>query len=66
VAPVRDAARERLARRAALGPEAADPQLRKAAEQLGLDAHETEAVLGHDGDVLAAGRALAKLSGGRS
>lgn len=65
VAPVRDAARERIARRAALGPEAGDPQLRKAAEQLGLDARETDAVLGHSEDVLAAGRALAKLTGGR-
>jgi hypothetical protein len=65
-APVRDAARERLARRAALGPEAGEPQIRKAAEQLGLEADEAEAVLGRNPDVLAAGRALAKLSGGRS
>ena len=65
-APVRGAARERLARRAALGPEAGEPQIRKAAEQLGLEPDETEAVLGRNPDVLAAGRALAKLSGGRS
>lgn len=64
--PVRHAARNRLARRGALGPEAGEPQVRKAAEQLGLDPGETEAVLGHNRDVLAAGRALAKLSGGRS
>jgi hypothetical protein len=64
--PVRGAARERLARRAALGPEAGEQQIRKAAEQLGLEPAETEAVLGHNPDVVAAGRALAKLSGGRS
>ena len=62
VAPVRNAARERLARRASLGPEAGEPQMRKAAEQLGLEPDETEAVLGHNPDVLAAGRALARLS----
>ena len=62
VAPVLGAARERLARRAALGPEAGEPQMRKAAEQLGLEPDETEAVLGHNPDVLAAGRALARLS----
>lgn len=65
-APVRQAARERIARRAALGPEAGEPQLRRAAQQLGLEPDETEAVLGHNPDVLAAGRALARLSGGRS
>jgi hypothetical protein len=62
VAPVRAAARERLARRAALGPEAGEPQLRRAAEQLGLEADETDAILGRNPDVLAAGRALARLS----
>jgi hypothetical protein len=66
VAPVRHAARERLAQRAALGPEAGDAQLRRAAEQLGLEPDEAEAVLGRSADVLAAGRALARLSGGRS
>jgi hypothetical protein len=65
VAPVRNAARERLARRAALGPEAGEPQLRRAAEQLGLEPDETEAILGRNQDVIAAGRALAHLSGGR-
>ena len=64
VAPVRDAARARLVRRAALGPEAAEPQLRRAAEQLGLPADEADAVLGRNPDPLAAGRALARLSGG--
>jgi hypothetical protein len=63
---VRHAARERLAQRAALGPEAGEPQLRRAAEQLGLAPDEAEAVLGRSADVLAAGRALARLSGGRS
>jgi hypothetical protein len=62
IAPVRAAARERLARRAALGPEAGEPQIRQAAEGLGLQPDETEAVLGHNPDVLAAGRALARLS----
>ena len=65
-APVRTAARERLARRAALGPEAGDQQLRRTAEQLGMPPDETEAVVGTSGDVLAAGRALARLSGGRT
>lgn len=63
-APVRNAARERIARRAALGPDAGEPQLRAAAEHLGLSEQETEAVLGRNPDVLAAGQALAKLSGG--
>jgi Domain of unknown function (DUF4350) len=64
-APVRDAARERLARRAALGPEAGDHQLRRTAEHLGMPPDETEAVVGNSGDILAAGRALARLTGGR-
>ena len=63
-APVRHAARDRIARRAALGPEAGEAQLRAAAGHLGLTPEETEAVLGHDPDVVTAGRALAKLSGG--
>lgn len=62
IAPVRAAACERLTRRAALGPEAGEPQIRQAAEQFGLESDETEAVLGHNPDVLAAGRALARLS----
>jgi hypothetical protein len=64
--PVRRAARERLARRAAIGSEPGDLQLRRAAQHVGLEADETEAVLGTNPDVLAAGRALAKLSGGPS
>jgi hypothetical protein len=60
--PVRRAARERIARRAALGPEAGEQQLRAAAEHLGLTPEETDAVLGPGGDVVAAGRALARLS----
>ncbi|HEX8052819.1 MAG TPA: DUF4350 domain-containing protein [Thermoleophilaceae bacterium] len=66
VTPVRDAARERLTRRAALGPEAGEPQLRRAAEHLGLQPDETDAILGRNSDPLAAGRALARLSGGRT
>jgi hypothetical protein len=61
-APVLDAARRRLARRAALGPEAGEQQLRLAAQQFGLEADEIEAVLGRNPDVLAAGRALSRLS----
>jgi hypothetical protein len=60
--PVRSAARERIARRAALGPEAGEPQMRAAAEHLGLAPEEIEAVLGRNPDVIAAGRALARLS----
>ena len=65
VEPVRAAARERLARRAALGPNAGEAQLRQAAHHFGLPEDEAEAVLRPDGDTLAAGRALARLSGGQ-
>ena len=45
---------------------AGEPALREAAARLGLDAAETEAVLGAgDGDELVAGRALARLEAGR-
>ena len=60
------AARRRLEARAGLPAGAGEPALREAAARLGLDTAETEAVLGaHDGDDLAAGRALARLEGGR-
>ena len=64
--PVRAAARERLARRAALGPEAADPELRRAAQHFGLPEDEANAIIGPGGDIMAAGRALARLTGGRA
>ena len=60
------AARRRLEARAALPPGAGEPALREAAARLGLDAAETDAVLGAgDGDELVAGRALARLEAGR-
>jgi hypothetical protein len=65
-APVRAAARERLARRAALGPEPNDDQLRRAAKHFGLPEDEANAIVGPDGDIMAAGRALARLTGGRT
>jgi hypothetical protein len=64
--PVRAAARSRLARRAALGPEAGDPELRRAAKHFGLPEDEANAILGPGGDIMAAGRALARLTGGRT
>ena len=64
--PVRAAARRRLARRAALGPEAGDPELRRAAQHFGLPEDEANAIIGPGGDIMAAGRALARLTGGRT
>ena len=58
-------ARRRLELRAGLRPGAAEPELREAAARLGLDEAETAAVLGEGDDVLAAGRALARLEGRR-
>jgi hypothetical protein len=65
-APVRAAARDRLARRAALPHEPGEADLRRAAQSLGLPQDEADAVLGDPArvDVLAAGRALARLNGG--
>jgi Domain of unknown function (DUF4350) len=60
-APVRAAARERLARRAGLDHDADTEALRVAAERAGLRPDETAAILGDAGDVMAAGRALARL-----
>ena len=67
VEPVRVEARVRLARRGGLDPEADASELRLAAERAGLSSEEAEAVLGTvsgERDAIAAGRALARLSGG--
>ena len=67
VEPVRVEARARLARRGGLDPEADASELRLAAERAGLSSEEAEAVLGTvsgERDAIAAGRALARLSGG--
>jgi Domain of unknown function (DUF4350) len=64
---VRSAARERLARRAALARDADDEAWATAARAAGLDHDEARALIagtpGDDG--IAAGRALARLSGGK-
>ena len=64
---VRSAARERLARRAALGEGADDEAWIKAARAAGLEDDEARALLDAAGDEdgIAAGRALAHLSGGK-
>jgi hypothetical protein len=64
---VRSAARERLARRAALARDADDEAWTSAARAAGLDHDEARALVGDgaDDDGIAAGRALARLSGGR-
>jgi hypothetical protein len=65
-ASVSEHARELVLRRARLDPGAGAGEVESAAEGLGLDADEARAVAFEpvaDGDVLAAGRALAKLSG---
>ena len=64
VESVRAAARERLARRAALPRDADDATWSAAARSAGLTAEETRALTG-GGDEIAAGRALARLSGDR-
>ena len=64
--PLRAAARDGLARRAGLGPDPRDDELRAAAARFGLDEAETDALLrGPDGldGALAAGRALAAVNG---
>jgi hypothetical protein len=71
-APVRARAREMVARRAGLGPDASAADLRRAAAGLGLAGDEIEALMAEGGtgseeQVVAAGRALARLSAtGRS
>jgi Domain of unknown function (DUF4350) len=64
---VRSAARERLARRAALSRDANDEAWAKAARAAGLGDEEARALVdgAGDDDGIAAGRALAHLSGGR-
>jgi len=62
---VRSAARERLARRAALGRDAGDEAYAMAARAAGLRDDEARALTEQTDDGVAAGRALARLSGGR-
>ncbi len=62
---VRSAARERLARRAALARDADDEAWVEAARAAGLGPDEARALVNGDDDGIAAGRALAHLSGGR-
>jgi len=67
VEPVRAAARRHLRARAGLGREGLDEHLRRAAGQAGLEPDEVRAVVDGVEDergALAAGRALARLSGG--
>lgn len=66
LAPLRRAARERVARRAVLPPDATDEQLRRAAAELGLPPDEIDALFGAvttDDKALAVGRAMARLGG---
>lgn len=62
---VRSAARERLARRAALPRDADDEAWIAAARAAGLEHEEARALVAEGGDGIAAGRALARLSGGK-
>jgi hypothetical protein len=67
LAPLQAAACARLASRAGLGPDADEQQLRAAAARLGWATGEVDALFTPargDDDVLAAGRALARISGG--
>jgi hypothetical protein len=67
VAPVRAEVRAALARRAGIPVDADDRALRGAASIHGLSGEEIKAIfepVGSEQDVLAAGRALAKLGGG--
>jgi hypothetical protein len=61
---VRSAARERLARRAALTRDAQDEAWFDAARAAGLDDQEARALVEGDDNGIGAGRALAKMSGG--
>lgn len=64
VAPVRAAARSKIARRSGLMPDADERSLEGAGRALGLTEEELAAVLGRSrDDVVAAGRALVKLGG---
>lgn len=64
VAPVRAAARAKLARRAGLESNADDSSLEGAGRAMGLTNEELAAILGRsDGNVVAVGRAVTKLGG---
>lgn len=66
IAPLKAAARSRLRRRGGLPPSADEPALRSVAERLGLTEEEAAALVepvSSDAQVLAAGRAAAKLAG---
>lgn len=64
IAPVRAAARSKITRRSGLEPDADDRSVEGAGRALGLTEQEVAAVLGaSSGDVVATGRALAKLGG---
>ena len=66
--PLQEAARERLRTRFRLPPEAGPRDLRSAAERAGLTPEEAAAVVEPargDDDLVAAGRALVRLAGGR-
>ncbi len=60
--PVREAARDLLARRAGLGPDPDDEALRRAAEARGLDGEALLVPAGDERQMVAQGRALARLS----
>lgn len=65
--PVRDEGRRLVVRRAGLPAQAGDPEVREAAERLGLDPEEARVVAegpATRADVMAAGRALARLRKG--
>lgn len=67
-AGVAAAARERLLRRAALPPDASEEAVARAAERFGLSPEEAQALGGapqSESEARAAGRALARLEGGR-
>jgi hypothetical protein len=63
IAPVRARALALVAERTGLGPEPSEAELRAAGERVGVRADELDAILGTTrGNVLAAGRALARLT----
>jgi hypothetical protein len=64
ITPLRDAARDRLARRAGLPHDATDAQIREAAAAAGLEPDEIDAISGPSGEgaMRAAAGAMAKLS----
>lgn len=68
LAPLQRAARDRVVRRAGLPPDAKPEQVAAAARRLGLDEYEVAALAApptNDDEILATGRALAKLEGTR-